>query len=428
MASGTDQKPWPIPYSWGDPHWVNNDLDQVDETGVWTWHQVFNAPMPNLRDWLSYRGQNGWENFGRRLLQFFDILLRGHSQMFMADHPIAGLLILGGMITASVQHKTAPYLVGFSLLGCVVSTLTGFMLIHPSKSPEAKNEVMLDPNITRGVCGYDGALVGWAVLLFLQYTDIASIIVAVIFLSMVAAVIRWYFSKVMAPTLPAFSAGFNIAVILYLVATSGGIITRNKLPTNPDQVPTEMSAELFFKALLLGVSQFGFVDTVYGAIFIVVALLISSRRAIVAALMGSALSIIISWWLLLVPRRDQIALGLYSYNAAGASMAIVVLSTSKWPQWRVWIYAAGASMIVTLFQVAVNASLDLFPNKPPVLTIPFLLGTWIAIGGLNSNHPMDTAPAILEEVQLEAGEAITTQRKENDSADGENDDLLVKDY
>jgi len=42
---------------------------------------------------------------------------------------------------------------------------------------------------------------------------------------------------------------------------------------------------------------------------------------------------------------------------------------------------------VLLFQVAVQAVLNVMPIKLPVLTIPFLLGTWISIGGMNANHP-----------------------------------------
>jgi len=342
--------------------------------------------MPNLRQWFLEKdiatGQRpGWKGF----LHFFDILLRGFSQMYFVDHPIAGLLFLGGMIFASVQNQSKAYLIGFSIIGAILSTLTGLVLLHPS---ETEDNVLFDKTYTHGLCGYDGALVGWGVVLFLDTTDgLAATAVATVFLSCLAAVIRWWGARFFAPHVPIFSAGFNLATILYLLAASGNIIQRNSLPAPNTITNVTMTPAVFFQALFLGMSQFNFVDNIYASIFVLVGLLIASRKAFVGALMGSFIALVITWWVIQVTRQDLIAQGIYGYNAAGASMAIVVLSTSKWPAWRVWLYAMFTAMFVVLFQIAVQSVLNVMPIKLPVLTIPFLLGTWISIGGMNANHP-----------------------------------------
>jgi len=336
MADGTQTTPFPpIPFTVGDPHWINNDLDKVDDTGVWTWHQVFSAPMPNLRGWFVERdlatGQRaGWRGF----LHFFDILLRGFSQMYFVDHPIAGFLFMAGMLVAAISNQTKPYLIAFSILGAIVSTLTGLALLHPSD----EDNVLFDKVYTHGLCGYDGALVGWGVVLFLDTTDgLPAVAVATVFLSALAAMIRWSGARFFAPHMPIFSAGFNLSTILYLLAVSGNIINRNTLPAPNTIVSVSMTPAVFFQALLLGMTQFNFVDNVYGGIVVVTGLLIASRKAFVGSLMGSFIALIVSWWVIQVGRQDLIANGVYSYNASGAAMAIVVLSTSKWPAWRVWL-------------------------------------------------------------------------------------------
>ncbi len=66
-----------------------------------------------------------------------------------------------------------------------------------------------------------------------------------------------------------------------------------------------------FIRLVAGVSQFGFIDSVWGAALLVTALLVASRRLMVAGFLGSLIGFIMSWWVLLVARRDLIIEGVY---------------------------------------------------------------------------------------------------------------------
>jgi urea transporter len=85
---------------------------------------------------------------------FTDILFRGFSQIFFVDHPIAGAMIFGAMVIASAENDTRVGLVGYALLGSVVSLLTSMTLLHPTK----EDSVMCDPQVTHGCCGYDGGM------------------------------------------------------------------------------------------------------------------------------------------------------------------------------------------------------------------------------------------------------------------------------
>ncbi len=143
---------------------------------------------------------------------------------------------------------------------------------------------------------------------------------------------------------------------------------------------------MFFRAVLLGVSQFIFVDTVTGGVFVLLALAVASRPGCLAAYVGATIALITSWWCLQVPNTSAMANGLYGYNAAGACAAVVCVSESKWPRWKVWLLAVGASVSVVFMQVFVQAVIG--PGLP-VCTLPFVLTSWLYLGGLHNHHRVD---------------------------------------
>ncbi len=63
--------------------------------------------------------------------------------------------------------------------------------------------------------------------------------------------------------------------------------------------------------------------------------------------------------------------------------AIVMLSTSNWEPWKLWLYAMWVSGVVVLVQAMFAALMA----GLPVCTFPFVLTTWMAISGLNARHP-----------------------------------------
>jgi hypothetical protein len=102
------------------------------------------------------------------------------------------------------------------------------------------------------MCVWCTALVGWGCFLFIRDLDSNVYFVAVIFLSIMAAVIRWTGARLLSPLTPVFNAGFNLSLIAYLIAASGGVITRNKVPIPEPAQPVTLTAALFFKGLLQG--------------------------------------------------------------------------------------------------------------------------------------------------------------------------------
>ena len=82
------------------------------------------------------------------LLEFVDVVLRGYGQVTFINNPLAGALI---MIASFINNA---YYGVFGLLGIVSSTLTAYLFDFPRGA------------ITSGIYGYNGYLVGTAVVLF----------------------------------------------------------------------------------------------------------------------------------------------------------------------------------------------------------------------------------------------------------------------
>jgi urea transporter len=71
--------------------------------------------------------------------------IEGIAQVFLCDHPVTGIFVLFGIGITSME------LVGYAILGTLFGTLGAAIVGRPRLH-----------DITAGLCGYDGALVGCA--------------------------------------------------------------------------------------------------------------------------------------------------------------------------------------------------------------------------------------------------------------------------
>lgn len=197
---------------------------------------------------------------------------------------------------------------------------------------------------------YDGTLVGCAVYTFISLNshkpadvDNAGLMYAFI-LAGVGGLVHSAVSN--SSQLPALTAAFNIVMVLFMVAIGRGTSDTATLNwTTPYDSFADMSsanntiveddgdveekydsfsAVRLWRATVLGVGQFIFVNTDVGAVLVIAAVLICSRKAAFMALLGSLAGTLVSCYVVNVPKDSYGALwtGLYSYNCMGTAVAI----------------------------------------------------------------------------------------------------------
>jgi urea transporter len=169
--------------------------------------------------------------------------------------------------------------------------------------------------------------VGCACFTFLEWSNAASLLPVVLLLSTVAAFVRTSVPHYLGFGTPALTIGFNLAVTFYFTAVKNGFALAHGWPkTNTTNPVQELNAGSFFLAVLLGVSQFMFIDTLIGGLICLAAFLIASRKATCAAYTGSLVATCVAWLLLQVPDKHAIAIGLYGYNSAGVLCLLLVFT------------------------------------------------------------------------------------------------------
>jgi hypothetical protein len=102
----------------------------------------FSGNMPDFKTYIKYKlavmifdwelAQNNSQKFKAAvagipymLLYFGDIIMRGVSQVYLANHPITGICICIGLWT------TSYHLLVFGLCGSIVSTVAAYMVCTP---------------------------------------------------------------------------------------------------------------------------------------------------------------------------------------------------------------------------------------------------------------------------------------------------------
>lgn len=305
------------------------------------------------------------------LARFAGCLLRGVGQVMLQGDARAGALF----VIAVGLH--APGL-GLALVwGVLVGTLAGRFLGAD------------DGQLHAGLYGFNGALVGVALGLFLQpgLVTIACIGLAAALSSVMMAA----FTAVMRVwALPALTAPFVLTSLGFLAATPGLRGLRPAPASAPEVVADAGIATLpvLAEGLLTGIGQVFFQPSMLSGGVMLLGLLVASPRAAVAALAGSASGLLVA--AILGAGVADLRAGLYGFNSvlvaivlapavAGMGRAGVVLT----------VLAAVAAPVVT---AAVNALLA--PLGLPGLTLPFVLVAWAFLAALRQlPGPRPAAPA-----------------------------------
>lgn len=268
---------------------------------------------------------------------FTEIILRGMSQIFLLNNVTTGILFFVAICYSS-------WLMGVgAIIGVLVGTFTALFLKYD------KNDIHL------GLYGYNGALVGLAIICFFGFN--LSSVIALIFGSVLSSIIR----KVMSTgKLPPYTAPFIISTWTVMSL----LIIFNIIPLQAAHVPDARNVEIV-PAVSKGIGQVMFQENIISGIIIFIGIFVSSRISAFYALLGAFLGVYISFASSLPV--NMINIGLFGFNAVLCGIAF---ANKRWSS----VIQAMASIAVSVFITYGIMRFDII-----TLTAPFVLSTWLIL-------------------------------------------------
>lgn len=268
---------------------------------------------------------------------FTEIILRGMSQIFLLNNVTTGILFFVAICYSS-------WLMGVgAIIGVLVGTFTALFLKYD------KNDIHL------GLYGYNGALVGLAIICFFGF-NISSVI-ALIFGSVLSSIIR----KVMSTgKLPPYTAPFIISTWTVMSL----LIIFNIIPIQAAHVPDARNVEIV-PAVSNGIGQVMFQENIISGIILFIGIFVSSRISAFYAILGSSIGVIVP--LVFSFPLNMINIGMFGFNAVLCGIAF---SNKNWNS----VILAAASGVVSVFITCGIMNLGII-----TLTAPFVLSTWLIL-------------------------------------------------
>jgi len=268
------------------------------------------------------------------IANYIKILLRSVAQVMFQNNAWTGLVFLLGIFVSSLDAGLG------ALLGTMVAVLTARALNY-NKS-----------DIENGIFGYNGTLVGVAIIYFFSLNWI-SIILIIIGSILSALLVRW-FQKI---KLSAYTAPFVISTWLVLLVVK-------LIPLNyaGQSVGLEATNLELFSGVTKGFAQVMLQGNAVTGLLFLLALFISYKKAAWLGLAGSVLGLVVAW-IFSLPLL-MINLGLFGYNAV---LCLVAFQNDKSFRWQ------GALAVV--FSVFITYFMDTIGIF--ALTAPFVISTWL---------------------------------------------------
>ncbi|MDF5756115.1 urea transporter [Spongiactinospora sp. TRM90649] len=287
--------------------------------------------------------------------------LRGVAQVDFQSSYWTALLFVLALLLAGWQFAV------FALLGTFVSTLTAWFL-------GANRD-----RITLGLEGFNGTLIGVAVVLFFDVRWIT--VLLTIMTSVMGAVVTSALNSMLSPyNVATLTAPFcAVTTALVVAAPSFERVWRGHImgpPPSAGHPGTALTFTDVWQGLLNGIAQVFFQGKWYVGLTFLIGLLVASRVAGIAAFVSSAIGMIVAW-ILGAPAAD-IGAGLYGYNAVLAGLALTGVFVAVTP-WGV-LYAVLAAIGATVLTAALNNFFE--PFQGSTLTWPFVLVTWFFLAAV----------------------------------------------
>jgi urea transporter len=242
--------------------------------------------------------------------------------------------------------------------------------------------------IRAGLFGFNGVLVGAGLSLFLQPDWNGLVMVWIVVGAFFSTILHGALASVFigAWKVPPFTFAFNFMTLLFLIGAlnyangrAGGLIAPADAQVTAGSVSNTLRSaaeaasannlEGFVNAILRGISQLFFANSIVSGIIIVVGLAVCSRIAAVFALVGSTAGMLTG--LALGANGVAIYNGLWGFNSFDAALAVggvfFVLTL------RSGLLAVACAVLAALLFGAISALFT--PWGLPALTLPFCFAT-----------------------------------------------------
>lgn len=291
-----------------------------------------------------------------RLAGFGLSVMRGVAQVMLQSDPRAGLLFVAAV---AIQ---APWLALALLWGCVAGTAAAMLAGAAA------------PSLRDGLFGFNGALVGLALALFLPPGPglLPVIGMAAALSSLLMAVLT---ALLRARGLPALTAPFLAVTLAMLAAARSLPLAGPAAPAPPPPPPPEVAGDsiaALAEGVLAGFGQVFLQSGPLAGLVVALGLLLASRRAGLAAVAGSVSGLAVA--ALLGADWAGLRAGLYGFNGV---LVAIALTASLPATARSWLMVGLALLATPPLTMAVGALLA--PLGLPGLTLPFVLVTWVGL-------------------------------------------------
>jgi urea transporter len=290
---------------------------------------------------------------------------RGVGQVFFQENALTGVCFVLGIAFAS------PLMAIGAVVGTAIGTATAWLL----KFDEAE--------LRAGIYGFNSTLVGIATLFFFRpgVMSVVLLLAGCVVAALVTRLARRYVP------FPTYTAPFIVTTwaIFFLGLALGAARVE---PGGP------LEGVGFFGASANGVSQVMFQASIWTALLFLIGIAVNDWEHAAWVLAGAVIGALVGTYhataaaqapepesLVVRTLLDNVALGLYGYNATLAAVALFLWRRSLIPP-----------LLGILFSVPIT---ELLPRLGiPALTAPFVLATWLvlALGWLEENYLRAQSP------------------------------------
>jgi len=291
-------------------------------------------------------------------------VLRGVGQVFFQENALTGACFLVGIALSS------PLMALGGAVGAIIGTAAARLL----KFDESE--------VTAGIYGFNSTLVGIATMFFFRPGVMSGLLLLA---GCVAATVLTWLARNHVP-FPTYTAPFIVTTwVLFFLGKA--------LSVSPVEPGGPLEGAGVIQAVAHGVSQVMFQASLWTGLLFLVGIALNNWEHAVWVLTGSIVGMIVGSYHATAAARvldpeslvergllDNVALGLYGYNATLAAVALFL--------WR-------RSLIPPLLGMLLSVLLtDLVPMLGlPALTAPFVLVTWLvlALGWLDRRLVRESA-------------------------------------
>lgn len=277
-------------------------------------------------------------------------ILRGVGQVFFQENSLTGICFILGLAASS------PLMAISALVGSAIGLATARVLKFD------------DSEINAGIYGFNAALVGIAAFFFFQLgiVSFSLMIAGCVVATVLTRLMRQYVP------FPTYTTPF--------IVTTWGLFFLGRALSMAQAAPGGASASSdFLTAALHGVAQVMFQASILTGLLFLLGIALSDWRHALWVVAGAVFGTLLAYYHVTAAARtidperlveraltENIALGLYGYNATLAAVALSL--------WR-------RSLIPPLLGILISVPLtESFPLVGlPALTAPFVLATWIVL-------------------------------------------------